>query len=324
MGRGNPVASPRMKGAGEVGGVPRRDISSRVYVRVASISAGGAPEGGLALARLRIHLPACRAALTRIVRPYLLHSPWRFLFQAAGQQTPPGPQDNPVETSFLTDVAAGALRCSFRGSGHVLDLEVFDLDDVEAPRDISRSLFGPVFKPVLLANAQSGDSQLHPRTAFRPAPGPSQFPFQPPHPLAFMGGQAGGIHPTFGTHTWPIRRDRRRTWPCLTDTTRNPSFRPALRHDGRPAGLRGSKNATIAWAKSRKACCCTICEPAASHGYSARAAVSCRDCSRYPGALVRPECQCEYCSTARFHTYRAWAQWLRSVTSWAGVGSKRY
>ena len=41
-------------------------------------------------------------------------------------------------------------------------------------------------------------------------------------------------------------------------TTRNPSSRPALRQDGRPAGLVGSKNAAIAWAKSRSACCWTI------------------------------------------------------------------
>ena len=39
---------------------------------------------------------------------------------------------------------------------------------------------------------------------------------------------------------------------------RNPSSRPALRHDGRPAGLPGSKNAVIARAKSRSACCWTV------------------------------------------------------------------
>ena len=68
--------------------------------------------------------------------------------------------------------------------------------------------------------------------------------------------------------------------PPARPTIRNPSSRPALRHDGRPAGFPGSKNAVIAWAKSRRACCCTVWEPAASHGYSARAAVSCRHCSR--------------------------------------------
>ena len=56
-GPGLPVASPRSHG------VPRRDVPGRVHVRVACVSAGGAPEDGLALARPRVHLPARRAAL---------------------------------------------------------------------------------------------------------------------------------------------------------------------------------------------------------------------------------------------------------------------
>ena len=61
--------------------------------------------------------------------------------------------------------------------------------------------------------------------------------------------------------------------------------RAALRHmygQGRGGSIVfvGSKNAVIAWAKSRSACCCTVCEPCASHGYSARDWVSCRHCSR--------------------------------------------
>jgi hypothetical protein len=65
---GNPVASPRVKGGGEVGGVPRRDVPGRVHVSVAAVSAGGALEDGLALTRLPVHMPACRAALARMVR----------------------------------------------------------------------------------------------------------------------------------------------------------------------------------------------------------------------------------------------------------------
>ena len=58
-GLGNPVASPRSHG------VPRRDIPGRVHISMAGVSAGGAPEDGLALARLRVHLPARRAPLAR-------------------------------------------------------------------------------------------------------------------------------------------------------------------------------------------------------------------------------------------------------------------
>ena len=67
---------------------------------------------------------------------------------------------------------------------------------------------------------------------------------------------------------------------CRAPTIRNPSSRPALRHDGRPAGFPGSKNAAIAWAKSRRACCWTVWEPAPATGARPAPAVSCRHCSR--------------------------------------------
>src|SRR6266571_7886188 len=56
---GNPVASPRSHG------VPRRDVPRRVHVRVAGVTAGSAPEDGLALTRVLVHLPARRAPLAR-------------------------------------------------------------------------------------------------------------------------------------------------------------------------------------------------------------------------------------------------------------------
>ena len=40
-----------------------------------------------------------------------------------------------------------------------------------------------------------------------------------------------------------------------------------------------AKKLCIAWAKSRSACCCTVCDPAASQSCSARAAVNCAHCS---------------------------------------------
>ena len=65
-------------------------------------------------------------------------------------------------------------------------------------------------------------------------------------------------------------------WCPRRPVIRNPSSSPALRHDGRPAGVAGSKNAIIDWVKSRSARCWTIWEPTASHGFSARAWVNCR------------------------------------------------
>ncbi len=71
-------------------------------------------------------------------------------------------------------------------------------------------------------------------------------------PAGTARDQRNLTHSAFGTQTWPTFRDTRRTSHCRPrPTIRNPSSRPALRHDGRPAGLPGSKNAVIAWAKSR-------------------------------------------------------------------------
>ena len=57
---GNPVASACIHG------MPCRDVASRVHVSVAGVVAGSAPEAGLALARLRVHAPARRAALAGV------------------------------------------------------------------------------------------------------------------------------------------------------------------------------------------------------------------------------------------------------------------
>ena len=87
--------------------------------------------------------------------------------------------------------------------------------------------------------------------AWRHRAGPAET--HPPglrHPhLADMAGQA--------THLAGLERDDPESL-----------IPPGLAPRRPPAGLSGSKNAAIAWAKSRSACCCTIWEPAASHGYS--------------------------------------------------------
>ena len=99
---GSPVASPRSHGA------PRRDVPSRIKVSVASVSAGRAPEVGLALARLRVYLPARRAPLARVRGTYSFDSAGRFLFQSPYQGSPTGTQDSPIEGGFRSDVPS---RC---------------------------------------------------------------------------------------------------------------------------------------------------------------------------------------------------------------------
>jgi hypothetical protein len=89
-GPGNPVASPRSHG------MPCRDVLGRIHVGVAGVSARGAPEDGLALARLPVHMPARRASLARERRTNLLHSAGRLFLQSPHQEPPSGPQDAPV------------------------------------------------------------------------------------------------------------------------------------------------------------------------------------------------------------------------------------
>ena len=60
-GPGCPVASPPVKGDGEVGGVPRRDVDGRVHVRVAGETAGSALEHGVAGPKIRVSGQAAAA-----------------------------------------------------------------------------------------------------------------------------------------------------------------------------------------------------------------------------------------------------------------------
>ena len=81
-------------------GVPRRDVDGRVHIRVAGETAGSAPEYGLALTRVPVHLPARRATLARERGSDLLHPAWRLVLQQAHQQAPPRSQDLPVRAQL--------------------------------------------------------------------------------------------------------------------------------------------------------------------------------------------------------------------------------
>jgi len=184
---GFPAASPRSHG------VPRRDVPGRVHVSVAGEPAGSAPEDGLALARLPVHLPARRAPLARERRTDLFHPAGRLLLQAAHQQPPPRPQDAPVQPSLSTDTSARAVPGALRGPGHRPDPQVLHPDHVEPAGDIGAGFLGPVLTPVRLPGAQPGDGMPDPRPAVRSAPGTGQLPLQPPQANALAYGQAGDL-----------------------------------------------------------------------------------------------------------------------------------
>jgi hypothetical protein len=250
---GNPVASPRSHG------VPRREVPGRVHVSVAGISAGGAPEDGLALTRLPVHMPACRAALARMVRLDLLHPSGRLILQAADQPTPPGPHDATVQSTLGTDVPARIVPGSLRRARHAPDLQVLDLDHVKPTRQVCAGLLDPVLEPVGLAGAQPGSSQPNLRAAFRAPTGAGELPFKPPQPLSLRHGQAaydlpvtwcpnrlgdGGegdvpaprpvlCHPV-GLHSWRYRPGPAEPYPTdlrhpnLADFPAEPTYLPLL------------------------------------------------------------------------------------------------
>ena len=126
---GFPAASPRGHG------VPRRDVPGRVHISVAGETAGSAPEDGLAIARLPVHLPARRASLARECGTDLLHPPRRLLLQAAHKQPPPGSQDASVQPGLGADAPAGAVPGALRGPGHRPDSQVLNPDHVEPARE---------------------------------------------------------------------------------------------------------------------------------------------------------------------------------------------
>ena len=83
---GCPVASPRSHG------VPRRDVDGRVHISVAGKTAGRAYEARLALARVRIHVPARRAPLARERGSDLLHPAGRLVLQPRTSRPHPEPR----------------------------------------------------------------------------------------------------------------------------------------------------------------------------------------------------------------------------------------
>jgi hypothetical protein len=184
---GYPVASPRSHG------VPRRDVLGCVHVSVVGETAGGAPEDGLALARLLIHLPTRRAALARKCWVDLLYSSRRFLLQAAYQHAPRGSHYAPVQPSLGADVATWIPGRPPGRTRHVPDLEVFDLDQVKPARDVRAGLLCPVFSPVGLAGMQPGALVLNPRAAVRAALSARELALKAPHPCSLPCGKAGGI-----------------------------------------------------------------------------------------------------------------------------------
>ena len=129
---GIPEASPRSHG------VPRRDVPGRIHICVAGETAGRAYKARLALARLRIHVPACATALRSERGVNLLDPAGRLVLQSARQEAPTRPHDLPVEPGLLPYIPAGRPGGSPGRARHARDVQV--LDSYRACAQGSRSI----------------------------------------------------------------------------------------------------------------------------------------------------------------------------------------
>ena len=147
--------------------VPHGDVARRVHVSVGGESAGSAPEARLALARFSVHVPARRAPLARECGIDLFDPSASFLLQAPDQQAPAGSGDLPVQGRLLLDVPTRSFNGAPGGSGHIRNLQIFDTDHVEAPRQVCGDFVAPVLTRVSFPYPQLSDRELDPRTPVR-------------------------------------------------------------------------------------------------------------------------------------------------------------
>jgi hypothetical protein len=281
------------------------DVACGVHVGIAPPrAAGDALENRLALAVFRRDVPAVGASLRRVRRRDEFKAPLGLVLEPGHQQTPPLAVDLPVEAPFLRDTAARAFPSPARRAGHrgtfksstrtvwkrrATSVVVFSTQSRRRSVSRARNLAMARFVRARRFDPRRARARRRCRRRGRwasPAPRPgtrSSSPHDsatetaaPRCPLTTLPspgpGTGLGITATAMCHrparsrltrsdfavAGMMRVQRNRTHPTLgTQTCR---WRRWVRWE----------KLRIAWAKSRKACCCTVCDPAASRSYSAR------------------------------------------------------
>ena len=171
--------------------MPCGDVLGCVHIRVIGISARPAGEDGLALARLRIHSPACAATLGGVRGINFLYPADRLFLHPACQQPPATRTDAPIQPSFLSHVPAG-LRDSAPGrAGHTKDVQILEADDIELASQPGRGLFSPVLAAVSLTCFQLRYRELDLLSPDGPPTGSSELALQSPQPGSLRLVQGG-------------------------------------------------------------------------------------------------------------------------------------
>jgi hypothetical protein len=161
------------------------------------------------------------------------------------------PTPGKVQPGLGPDIPSRVLPRTFRGPGHVRDLQVLHTDHVEPPREVRGHLLGPVLAPVRLPRPQPGDRVPHPAAAVRSARGAGERALQPPQPGPLPRGQAGAVqqvpggqgrgdyHPPVDAHTLAVTGCGHRAGEHGEG-----DMPPARAVPGHPVGLRVRRHVT--------------------------------------------------------------------------------
>ncbi len=139
-----------------------RDVDCCIHIGMRLTPAGCAPENRLALAVLRCPMPAGVAGLRGVRGVDSLDTSGSFVFEASYQGAPSVGPDATVESRLgatpIREVVSRSrgVRLRLRPSGHLGEAQVFDSNDVEAPREIGAGLLDPVLAAIGAASAQLG------------------------------------------------------------------------------------------------------------------------------------------------------------------------
>ncbi|MDT7582545.1 MAG: hypothetical protein QOE32_95 [Pseudonocardiales bacterium] len=157
------------------GGSPRRhgpsgrNISRRVQVGVARVSAGNAQEKSLTLATLPGDMTADRATLAGKCGVDLLDPTSSLVADTGGEQRPSAVEDRPIQSCLLPHIPARLRPCPASGAGHVRYSQIFEADHIVSAGDVGAGLLYEVLAPVGVACVQTGQPNLRLHPAPRPA-----------------------------------------------------------------------------------------------------------------------------------------------------------
>ena len=267
-----------------------RDIDCRIDIRVGLMPAGHAPEDRLALAVLRHAMPADTAGLRRIRRIHFLDPPRGLVLQPTDQAAPAIGQRCP-DSGPLWHGAVRQLPPGRSGSG-------FGLGRLVICRCLSRTCS----RSDSLGHARSSPVDNAADTVT-----PRSTPTTSPVPGARIGsGMTAHLRLSVRTRdAWP---------PTMRETLVHPGLAP--RRSSADTGV----EVLDGLVEVPQRLLLHGLRPCRSQSNTARAWVSCRACSTYPGVAPLSRVHIDHCSSARFHTWRACRQCSSNAACCAGVG----